>query len=158
MRDQEKRLCLDPKDFNHVIKRPQYLTPTFDDVVSRLHGAEWFSILDARSSYWNIQLDDESKLLTTFNTPFGRYCYRQLRNAQDVYQGQMFKMFGDIPGIFGIVDDLVIAGWDTDVRDHDKILKLVLERARQKHARFNDEKMVVRCKSIPFFGQIIGKN
>ena len=156
------RLCLDPKDLNQAIKRPHYPTPTFDDVVSRLHGAKWFSILDARSGYWNIQLDDESKLLTTFNTPFGRYCYRRLpmglRNAQDVYQGQMDKMFGDIPGVFGIADDLVIAGWDTDGRDHDETLKLVLERARQKHARFNDEKMVVRCKSIPFFGHVIGEN
>ena len=42
------RLCLDPKDLNQAIKRPHYLTPTFDDVVSRLHGAKWFSILDAR--------------------------------------------------------------------------------------------------------------
>ena len=70
----------------------------------------------------------------------------------------MDKMFGDIPGVFGIADDLVIAGWDTDGRDHDETLKLVLERARQKHARFNDEKMVVRCKCIPFFGHVIGEN
>ena len=71
----------------------------------------------------------------------------------------MDKMFRDIPGVFGIADNLVIAGWDTNGRNHDETLKLVLEHARQKQARFNDEKMVVRCKfSIPFFSHVIGEN
>jgi len=32
----------------------------------------------------------------------------------------------------------------------------VLERARTSGTRFNEEKMVVRCKEIPFFGHLIG--
>ena len=38
----------------------------------------------------------------------------------------MDKMFGDIPGVFGIADNLVITGWDTNGRNHDETLKLVL--------------------------------
>ena len=32
----------------------------------------------------------------------------------------------------------------------------MLERARTSGTRFNEEKMVVRCKEIPFFGHLIG--
>ena len=64
------RLCLDPKDLNCAIKRPHYFTPTLEDVLPKLNGAKCFSILDARSGYWNIRLTQESSLLTTFNSPF----------------------------------------------------------------------------------------
>ena len=156
------RLCLDPKDLNRAIKRPHYYTPTLEDVLPKLSGARWFSILDARSGYWNISLDEESSLLTTFNTPFGRYKYNRLpfglSVAQDVFQRKIDETFGDIPGCFGIADDLVIAGWQEDGKDHDETLHAVLQRVRNTGTRFNDEKMVIRCKQIPFFGHIIGED
>ena len=71
-RNGKLRLCLDPRDLNKAVKRPHYVTPTLEDILSKLHGAKWFSILDARSGYWNMKLDNQSADLTTFNTPFGR--------------------------------------------------------------------------------------
>ena len=65
--------CLYPKDLNKAVKREQYIMPTLDDITVRLAGAKYFSILVARSGYWQIKLDEESSRLTTFNTPFGRY-------------------------------------------------------------------------------------
>jgi transposase InsO family protein len=125
-------------------------------------GAKYFSILDARSGYWNIPLDKNSSLLTTFNTPFGRYRYTRLpfglNIAQDVFQKKIDETFGDIPGCTGIADDLVICGWKADGSDHDASLRAVIERARQTGVRFNDEKMVIRCKQIPFFGHLIGED
>ena len=59
------RLCLDPKDLNKAIKRPHHYTPTLDDVLPMLNGAHFFTILDARSGYWNIKLDEESSYHTT---------------------------------------------------------------------------------------------
>ena len=67
------RLCLDPKDLNKAIKRPHHYTPTLNDVLPKLNGAQFFTILDARSGYWNIKLDEESSYHTTFNTPYGRH-------------------------------------------------------------------------------------
>ena len=72
-RNGKLRLCLDPHDVNKAIKRPHYVTPTLEEVLSKLHGAKWFSIFDARSGYWNMNLDHQSSDLTTFNTPFGHY-------------------------------------------------------------------------------------
>ena len=84
------RLCLDPKDLNHAIKRPHHRTPTLDDILPKLSGAKYFSIVDARSGYWNIKLDHESSLYTTFNSPHGRYRFLRLPFglicAQDIFQ------------------------------------------------------------------------
>ncbi|XP_068737244.1 uncharacterized protein [Montipora capricornis] len=68
------RLCQDPK----AIKRPHHCTPTLDEVLPKLNGAKYFSIVDARTlsrtpAYWNIQLDHEKlRYNTTFNSPHGR--------------------------------------------------------------------------------------
>ena len=37
------RLCLDPNDLNKSIKRPHHYTPTLDDVLPKLNGAQFFT-------------------------------------------------------------------------------------------------------------------
>lgn len=67
------RVCIDPRDLNKAVKREHYQLPTQDEITARLAGAKYFSHLDAKSGFWQIPLDTESSLLTTFNTPFGRF-------------------------------------------------------------------------------------
>ena len=67
------RICIDPKDLNQAIKRSHYPMPTIEGVATKLSNAKVFSVLDAKSRFWQIRLDEESSMLTTFNTPFGRF-------------------------------------------------------------------------------------
>ena len=66
------RLCIDPRDLNAAMKRSRYPMKTVDEVASSLQGANTFSILDSKSGFWPLKLDEESSLLCTFNTPIGR--------------------------------------------------------------------------------------
>ena len=154
------RLCLDPKDLNHAIKRPHHCTLTLDDVLPKLNRAKYFSIVDARSGYWNIRLDHASSLYTTFNSPHGRYRFLRLPFClicvQDIFQKKVDETFGDLPGVTGIADDIIIYG--CDLADHDTNLKAVMERAREPGLRFKAEKCKIRCTEIPFFGHIISSN
>ena len=152
------RLCLDPKDLNAAIRRPYYRTPTLDDILPKLNGAKYFTILDARSGYWNIKLSNDSSLYTTFNAgPYGRYRFLRLpfglSCAQDVFQRMVDETFGDLPGVTGIADDIVIFG--SKEEEHDANLRRVLERARERGIRFNPDKTKLKRTSIPFFGNII---
>ena len=54
------RLFLDPRDLNKTIQRTHYYVRTIDDVIPKRSGASHFSILDARSGFWQVELDDES--------------------------------------------------------------------------------------------------
>ncbi|GFO26050.1 enzymatic polyprotein [Plakobranchus ocellatus] len=67
------RVSLDPKDLNKATKRTYHKTPTLEEISHKFSGAKFFSKMDAQHGYWAIHLDDESSLLTTFNSPFGRY-------------------------------------------------------------------------------------
>ena len=70
------RICLDPKDWNAAIQRDHHVMPNLEEILPKLNSATHFSILDTRSSYWNVTLDEESSYLTTFNSPFGRYRFK----------------------------------------------------------------------------------
>ena len=144
------------------MRRPHYITPTFNDILAKLNGAKWFSILDARSGYWNLKLDDASADLTTFNTPHGRFRFKRMPMgiscAQDEFQRAIDNTFQDIPNVFGIADDLIVVGFSEDGHDHDQALHAVLQRARDKGPRLNPDKLRVRAREIPFLGHIIGKD
>ena len=68
-KDGSVRVCLDPKDLNTAIKRSHYPLPTVEDVTSRLTNAKVFSVLDAKSGFWQAKLTENSGYLTSFNTP-----------------------------------------------------------------------------------------
>ena len=45
---------------------------TIEEVTARMPNAKVFSVLDAKSGFWQIPLDESNSLLCTFNTPHGR--------------------------------------------------------------------------------------
>ncbi|KAL9978440.1 hypothetical protein ACROYT_G015954 [Oculina patagonica] len=99
-------------------------------------------------------------MCTTFNSPFGRYRFLRLPFglvcAQDIFQRKVDETFGDLPGVTGIADDIVVYGYKSDCSDHDENFYAVLQRARETGLRFNLDKCKFRCTRIPFFGHIIG--
>ena len=67
-------------------------------------------------------------------------------------------MFNDIPNVFGIADDILIAEFVADARDHDVRLKQMLWRWRQANLKLNKEKCLFRQTCRPFFGKIISRH
>ena len=106
------RICLDPRPLNKAILREHYQLPTLEDISTRLTGAKVFSKLDASHGYWQVPLDVESQLLTTFNSPFGRYCYTRMpfgiKSAQEIFQKRMHQNFGDLAGVETDIDDILV--------------------------------------------------
>ena len=72
------RLCVDLTHLNWWVLRERHILLAVDHTLGLLAGAKIFSKLDATSSFWQIPLSDENKLLTTFITPFGRYAFNRL--------------------------------------------------------------------------------
>ena len=44
-----------------------YSLPHIEETLDCLNGAEWFSSLDLKSSYWQVKLEEDSK---AFNCPY----------------------------------------------------------------------------------------
>ena len=107
-------LCLDPCDLNKAICHNHHKTPTMEEVAHEFAHSCFFTKLDARHAYWSIVLDQDSSLLTTFNSPFGRYHFLQLPfglvYSQDIFQKKMDQILEECQGCIGIADDITIHG------------------------------------------------
>ena len=112
--DSSLRLCLDPKDLNKAIERNQQYARTLDDILPELVQSKYFTIKDTTSGFWHVSLDLRSCLLTTFNMPWGKYRWLRmpfgLKVSGDVFQERLDKVLRLVPGVLGIVDDIVIHG------------------------------------------------
>ena len=64
-KDGELRFCIDLCKLNRIIK-DGYALPRIEDTLDCLHGAIWFSTIDFKSVYWQVELEEETKLLPAF--------------------------------------------------------------------------------------------
>ena len=108
------RICLDPGDLNKAVKREHYPTPTVEEISAKIPDAKVFTVLDAKSGYLQMKLDYESSLLTTMNTPIGRYRWLKLpfgmKSAPEMYQRTMNEMLEGIDHAYAIMDNILITG------------------------------------------------
>ena len=95
--------------------------PKVDETLAQLAGATVFSKLDANSGFWQIPLDEESRLLTTFITSFGRYCFNKLpfgiSSAPELFQRRMSTILEGLDGVLCQPDDVLIFGANKEEHD-----------------------------------------
>ena len=129
----------------------------FEDVKTKLSREKFFTKLDARSDYWQVKLDHERSMLTTLNTPFGRYRFLrmpfEIHSAQDVFQKMVDKTYGDLQAVTAIIDDILLYG--TTKEEHDNKLRAVLQRSRERGVTLNPDKLIYRTEAVSFFGNLI---
>lgn len=143
------RLCIDPKPLNRALKRSHYLMPTLDDVLYKLPKARIFTLVDARDAFLQCRLDEESSLMTTFWTPWGRKRWLKLpfggSVAPELYQRKQHELLAGLTGIEPIADDILIVGCgdteDEANRDHDTNLIALMDRCREVKLRLGLKKL-----------------
>ena len=107
-------LCFDPCSLNKAIYHDHHKTPTVEEVAHELAHSCFFTKLDACHGYWSVILNQDSSLLMTFNSPFGRYHFLQLPFglvcSQDIFQKKMVQILKECQGCIGIADDITVHG------------------------------------------------
>ena len=80
----------------------------------------------ANYGYWQIPLDGDRQFLTTFNSPFGRYCFQRMpfgiKSVQEVFQKRITQVIGGLPGVETDIDDILV--WGLQRQNMMNVLKL----------------------------------
>ena len=151
------RLCVDMRQANKAIIRERHPIPTVDEILYNMNGAEVFSKLDLKYGYHQIELDDESRDITTFVTHKGLYRYKRLMfgisAAPEKYQQVIAQVFNDCDGVQNISDDIVVYG--RDKQEHDQRLKRVMERLKEVGLTLNPDKCEFAMQKITFMGHVL---
>ena len=115
------------------------------------------SKLDAASGFFQIPLHEDSRDLTTFLTPFGRYRFKRLPMAVNcapkIYQRKMCELLKDIEGVLIYMDDVIVFG--NSKESHDEALKTVLNRIKISGLKLNKDKCMFNKRKLEFLGHVI---
>ena len=154
------RICVDLKKLNIAVRREHLMLPSLDDIAPKLAHSKVFSTLDAASGFWQIPLDENIQLMTTFITPFGRYAFRRLpfgiSSAPEIFQRKMSSLLEGLSGVEVIMDDILVHGHDLE--EHDACLTAVIRRIDASGLKLNPNKFVLRQSELRYFGHIITEN
>nr|XP_034824747.1 uncharacterized protein K02A2.6-like [Maniola hyperantus] len=154
------RLCLDPRPLNRAIRRAHYSLPTVTELAIKLRDAKYFSVLDARSSFWMIELDDASANLCTFGTPFGRYQFLRLpfgiNCASEVFHAKIKQHLEGLEGTDSFIDDIIV--WGRTKEEHDMRLESLLHRSKDIGIKYNFDKCKFCVQEIIFLGHKFNSN
>lgn len=96
-------------------------------------------------------------MLTTMNTPFGRYCWLkipfEMKSALETYHWAMGKMLGGIDHAYANMDDTCIAVHG--IVHHDSKLKQVIHHTKNYNLKLNLDKVKVWEREVPYASLII---
>ena len=154
------RVCVDLTKLNEYVQRENHPLPSVDLTLGKLAGAKYFTKLDANSGFWQIKLAESSRPLTTFITPWGRYCFNVLpygiSSGSEKFQKCMSRILEGLEGVECNIDDVLVHAPTIEL--HDYRLQKVLERLSEAGLTLNIDRCTFRVPKIKFLGNVVSAN
>lgn len=154
------RLCVDYRALNKITRKNRYPLPLIPEVLDRLSGAKIYTKLDLRDAYHRIRIAEEDRWKTAFRTRYGHYEYLVmpfgLTNAPATFQAYINE------ALRGLLDDICVAYMDdiliysSDTEEHEKHVRLVLERLRKYRLYIKLSKCDFYAQEVGFLGYRVG--
>lgn len=143
--DQKRwRLVVDYRAINKKLIADKFPLPRIDDILDNLGRAKYFSCLDLTSGFHQIEMDENSRDITSFSTDKGSFRFKRLpyglKIAPNSFQRMMSIAFAGLSPVqaFLYMDDLVVLG-----RSENHMLKNltdVFEICRKYNLKLHPEK------------------
>ncbi len=129
------RFCVDYRKLNNRTIKDAYVIPRIEDTLHLLAGAKYFSKLDLRSGYWQVEMKESDKKKTAFQVgTLGFYEFNRmpfgLCNAPATFQRLMERCMGDLNlrDCLIYLDDIII--FSSTFEQHIKHIEGVFQRLR----------------------------
>lgn len=160
--NQKTRLVVDySQTINKFTQLDAYPLPQMDELVNKIAQFSWFSTLDLKSAYHQLELHPSDRIYTGFEACGKLYQFRRvpfgLTNAVPCFQRMVDEIInrGGCKGTYAYLDNITVCGKTKE--EHDLNLEKFLSVARESNLTFNDGKCVYSTTSIDLLGYRIEK-
>ena len=161
-KDGTKRFCVDYRSLNNVTAKDSYPLPHMDDTLDAMAGARWFSTLDLKSGYHQVEMAREDKAKTAFSFGQGLWQFTVmpfgLCNAPSCFERLMERVLEGLQWRTALVylDDIIVFGGSFD--EELERLEVVLRRLRAANLKLSPKKCLFFQSEVPFLGNIVGRD
>ena len=158
----ELRLCIDFRELNQRTIKDSYSLPRIEEILDSLSGNKYFSILDMKSGYHQIEIEESHKERTAFTVgPLGFYEYNRmafgLANAPATYQRLMEQCLGELhlSICFIYLDDIII--FSRTYEEHLERLCSVFQKLRETGIKLSPKKCSLLKTRVKYVGHIVSE-
>ncbi|XP_031333862.1 uncharacterized protein LOC116163872 [Photinus pyralis] len=107
-----------------------------------------------------VELDEESRPITTFITHKGMFRYTRLlfgvKSAPEIFQRIIEAILAECEGCLNYIDDIIVYGGTEE--EHDINLSKVLKTLKENNAVLNDNKCLFKVQNLEFLGHKLSVN
>ena len=159
-KDGSLRFCIDLRKLNSKSVKDAYSIPRIEETLDCLDGAKYFTSLDLKAGYWQVELEEESKPLTAFTLgPLGFWEMERLpfgaQGAVSAFQRLMETCLGELHLNWCLLylDDIVV--FSKSVGDHIVRLRAVFEKLRKAGLKLKPKKCELFKTRLKYLGHIV---
>ena len=153
-KDKSWRFCIDFRKLNAATWKENAPLPRIAELLEEAAGAKIFSKLDLASGYWQIPVAKKSRQYLAFESAKRQYRFKVMpfgiANAPAMFQKMMDSLIGDLPGVSGYIDDVVV--YSKTKEEHLKTLTELFGRLKKYGLKANARKCEFCLESIDAFG------
>ena len=155
----EIRFCVDYRKLNSMTIRDSYPIPNIQDIFDTLGGSAYFSTLDLRSGYWQLDLDEESIPKTAFTCHKGLYEFTRLpfglKNAPGQFQRVMNAVLSRFisKSCLIYIDDVVV--FSRSAEEHYKHVAEILDCINEAGLTLKLSKCSLGKESVDLLGYVV---
>ncbi len=128
------------------------------ELLYRVGKANVISIIDLKSGYYQIPMEEKSKHLTAFNSGFGIFVWNVmpfgLKNAPATFQRYMDSIFEGIDFVVVCIDDIAI--FSKTLKEHKNHVITVFKILAKHNMTINPLKCQFGLSTIRFLGHMVG--
>jgi RNase H-like domain found in reverse transcriptase/Reverse transcriptase (RNA-dependent DNA polymerase)/Integrase zinc binding domain/Retroviral aspartyl protease len=153
------RVVVDFRQVNKKIVGDKFPLPRIDEILDQLGRAKYFTVLDLKSGFHQIEIEEGSKEITSFSTATGHFHFNRLPFGLKISPNSFQRMMtvalaGLSPELsFLYIDDLVVLG--CSVAHHLSNIGAIFERMRERNLKLNPKKCSFFQTSVSYLGHQI---
>ena len=154
------RFCIDYRKLNQRTEKDAYPIPRIDGTLHSLAGSKYFTTLDLKSGYWQVELRETDKAKTAFQVgSLGFYeCNRMpfgLCNAPATFQRLMERCMGDLNlrDCLIYLDDIIV--FSSTFEEHLERLQAVFMNLEKHNLKLKPTKCEFFKKSVTYLGHVV---